>query len=139
MTSPAQVVWDYLRMGDTLQQADIILVCCSNDLRWVQKTVKVCPAYNHYIRVADRAVALYKAGLAPLVLFSGGRGNFTEGWQEEEAVIFGRRAEERGLPGEVVMVEARSSNTGENILFSHRPVNKAYIKDPDSLQVAGGT
>ena len=39
----AQIVWNYLVMGHNLDPADLILVCCSNDLR-----------------VADRAVELYR-------------------------------------------------------------------------------
>ena len=42
---PASIVWDYLVMGHHQQliPSDLILVCCSNDLR-----------------VADRAVELYR-------------------------------------------------------------------------------
>lgn len=39
----ASTVWDYLVMGHKLFPSDLILVCCSNDLR-----------------VADRAVELYR-------------------------------------------------------------------------------
>ena len=39
----AGTVWDYLVVGDNLAPSDLILVCCSNDLR-----------------VADRAVQLYR-------------------------------------------------------------------------------
>ena len=39
----AGTVWDYLVVGDNLVPSELILVCCSNDLR-----------------VADRAVQLYR-------------------------------------------------------------------------------
>ena len=39
----ASTVWDYLVVGHNLYPSDLILVCCSNDLR-----------------VADRAVQLYR-------------------------------------------------------------------------------
>ena len=39
----ASTVWDYLVVGHNLLPSDLILVCCSNDLR-----------------VADRAVQLYR-------------------------------------------------------------------------------
>ena len=71
-------------------------------------------------RVADRAAQLYKEGLAPRILFSGGRGNFTEGWDEAEATVFARRAVELGVAREAVMVETESSNTGENIRNSYK-------------------
>ena len=61
-----------------------------------------------------------RKGLAPRILFSGGQGNFTEAWEESEAVIFARRAEELGMSREAILVETASSNTGENIKNSHR-------------------
>ena len=61
-----------------------------------------------------------RKGIAPRILFSGGQGNFTETWEESEAVIFARRAEELGVNREAILVETASSNTGENIKNSHR-------------------
>ena len=61
-----------------------------------------------------------REGLAPRILFSGGQGNFTEAWEESEAVVFSRRAEELGVGREAILVETASSNTGENIKNSHR-------------------
>ena len=61
-----------------------------------------------------------RKGLAPRILFSGGQGNFTKAWEETEAVIFARRAEELGMSREAILVETASSNTGENIKNSHR-------------------
>ena len=61
-----------------------------------------------------------RKGLAPRILFSGGQGNFTKTWEESEAVIFARRAEELGMNREAILVETASSNTGENIKNSHR-------------------
>ena len=57
-------VWDYMIVGDARRdadiRADIIFVLGSNDLR-----------------VAERAADLWRHKSAPLVLFSGGFGNFT--------------------------------------------------------------
>ena len=58
--------------------------------------------------------------MAPKILFSGGRGNFTEAWEEPEAVFFARRAEELGVDRKAILIETASSNTGENIKNSHR-------------------
>lgn len=71
-------------------------------------------------RVADWAAQLYKEGLAPEILFSGGRGNFTEAWDEAEASVFARRAVELGVARDAIMVETGSSNTGENIRNSYK-------------------
>ena len=63
---------------------------------------------------------LFREGLAPRILFSGGQGNFTEAWEESEAIVFGRRAEELGVGREAIVVETASSNTGENIKNSYK-------------------
>ena len=72
------------------------------------------------LRVAERAVEVFQAGLAPRILFSGGRGNFTETWDQPEAVTFSLRAAELGVPSEAMLLETTSSNTGQNVRNSHR-------------------
>ena len=86
-------------MGHDLQTADLIWALGSHDLR-----------------VADRVAELWHAGMAPLVVMSGGLGNFTEGvFEKPEADLFAERAIELGVPEEVILIENRSTNTGENV------------------------
>ncbi len=100
----AKKLWDYHHMQHTLQKADCILVLGSHDLR-----------------VADRGAELYLQGYAPLLIFSGGLGNFTQGmWTEPEADKFAKIAVEKGVPKEAILIENTSSNTGENILFTQQ-------------------
>ena len=62
-------------------------------------------------------------GWAPLVIFSGGQGSITKTlWEEPEAERFARIAIEFGVPRESILVEAQSTNTGENIEFTKRLV-----------------
>jgi uncharacterized SAM-binding protein YcdF (DUF218 family) len=69
--------------------------------------------------VADRAAELYLQGWAPLVVMSGGLGNFTqEMWTETEADKFTAIAIQKGVPADAILIENRSTNTGENILFT---------------------
>jgi uncharacterized SAM-binding protein YcdF (DUF218 family) len=64
---------------------------------------------------------LYHQGLAPLVIMSGGLGNFTqEIWTESEADKFAKIAIEKGVPPEAILIENKSTNTGENILFTQK-------------------
>ena len=100
------LVWAYHQLGheEDLQPADLIWVLGSNDLR-----------------VADRAVALWQEGLAREILMSGGLGNFTAGvFERPEAELFAERAAGLGVPPDVVLVENRSTNTGENVRFSRQ-------------------
>lgn len=100
----ARQLWDYHHVNNTLEKKECILVLGSHDLR-----------------VAERAAELYLAGYAPLLIFSGGLGRLTEGlWTETEADLFSKIAIDKGVPKEAIMIENKSANTGENILFTQQ-------------------
>jgi len=98
----AKRLWDYMHMGHTIEKADCIFVLGSHDLR-----------------VAERGAELYLRGWAPLLIFSGGLGNFTQHvWTEKEADKFAATAIKMGVPKEVIVTENMSTNTGENVKFT---------------------
>ena len=83
---------------------------------------------SHDTRVADRAAALYREGWAPLIIFSGGLGRLTEGmWTETEAELFARIAMSKGVPEEAILIEDKSTNTGENILFVQKLLKEKKV------------
>jgi len=98
----AQVLWDYHHVGHALAPADAIMVLCSHDLR-----------------VAERGAELFLQGMAPLLIFSGGLGSITRQLMTRpEAELFAEIAERAGVPPDRILVENRSTNTGENVLFT---------------------
>ncbi|MBN2154394.1 MAG: YdcF family protein [Candidatus Lokiarchaeota archaeon] len=98
----ARLVWDYHHVHHELRRADCIMALGSND-----------------IRVAEHAARLYLGGWAPLVVMSGGLGNFTKGkWEKPEGDTFKDAAVAAGVPPERILVENRSTNTGENVRFT---------------------
>ena len=97
----ARVVWDYHRLGHALVSADVIVALGSHDTR-----------------VAERAADVYREGWAPLVVMSGSTGALTSGWARSEAEVFAEVAAARGVPRESMLLEARSTNTGENVVFT---------------------
>jgi uncharacterized SAM-binding protein YcdF (DUF218 family) len=100
----ARVLWDYHHLGHEVPPSDVILVQGSHDLR-----------------VAERGASLFLEGRAPLLIFSGGLGNLTrEIWDEPEARKFARVARGLGVPEESILIEDRSTNTGENVHFTRR-------------------
>jgi uncharacterized SAM-binding protein YcdF (DUF218 family) len=100
----AKKLWDYHHLDHTPVDADRILVLGSHDLR-----------------VAERGAELYLQGLAPILIFSGGLGNVTKGiWKDPEADRFARIALDKGVPAEAIFIENKSTNTGENILFTQQ-------------------
>ena len=99
---PLQVLWDYLGMHQVPEKADCIV-----------------GFGNFNDNIARRAAELYLQGYAPKVLFTGGLGRNTEGLlPEPEAVRFAKVAMEAGVPREDILIEDRSTNTAENILFT---------------------
>lgn len=101
---PLQVIWDYLCLRQTPQKADCIV-----------------GFGNFNTDIAVRAAQLYRQGLAPKVLFTGGLGRNTQGLlPEPEAVRFARVAMEYGVPAEDILLEDQSANTAENIRFTRR-------------------
>lgn len=114
----AQILWDYHHVHHTLEKSDCILVLGSHDLR-----------------VAERGAALYLQGWAPLLVFSGGLGRLTqEIWSEAEADKFAAIALNKGVPREAILIENKSTNTGENILFTKKLFQEKNI-DPQTFIV----
>jgi uncharacterized SAM-binding protein YcdF (DUF218 family) len=102
--SLAKTVWDYHHMHHQLKRSDCVLVLGSHD-----------------IRVVERVAELYLQGWAPLLIFSGGLGRLTDGlWQETEADKFSKIAMQMGAPVNAILVENKSTNTGENIRFTRQ-------------------
>jgi len=100
----ARIVWDYHLVGHALAPAGAILVLGSHDTR-----------------VAERGAELFLAGLAPLVVFSGNLGALTSAiWNRPEAEIFADVAAAMGVPRERMLIEARSTNTGENVQLTRQ-------------------
>ena len=114
----AEKLWDYHHVNHPLEKCDCILALGSHDLR-----------------VAERAAEIYNEGWAPLVIMSGGLGNFTkETWTESEADKFAAIAIKKGVPEDKILIENRSTNTGENILFTQRLLSEKGM-DPASFIV----
>lgn len=100
--SLAKTIWEYHHMNHQLKKVDCIFVLGSHDTR-----------------VADYAVDLFFQGLAPYILFSGGLGRLTTGtFNKSEAEIFADIALARGVPEDKIIIENKSTNTGQNVEFS---------------------
>jgi uncharacterized SAM-binding protein YcdF (DUF218 family) len=112
----AERVWRYHHMDHELQKSDIILVLCSHDTT-----------------VAERGAQLFLDGWAPLLAFTGGLGAITKRlWSDPEANRFARIAVEMGVPEDRILIENRSTNTGENVAFT-RELLRSRGLDPASF------
>lgn len=114
----AHKIWHYHQLRHDIAPADAIMVLCSHDKA-----------------VAERGAQLFLAGLAPLLIFSGGLGAITKHlWSEPEADQFAAIAIDMGVPRASILVENKSSNTGENVLFTRRLLAETG-RDPQSFIV----
>ena len=99
----AKTIWDYMRMNQSLAPADCILVFGSHDPR-----------------VGKYGAELFLRKLAPLILFSGKRGGLTQKWTKTEAEKFAQIAVRAGVPRRKILVENEATNSGENVVFTKR-------------------
>ena len=108
-----KIVWDSLYDADELKNADVILAFgCADPM------------------VAHRAAKLYLDGYAPYIVFSGGLGKGTEGrLAKSEAEHYADIAEGLGVPREHMILETRSTNTGENLRFTHELLKDRKIRE----------
>lgn len=113
------ILWDYLCLGQKPEASDCIIGfgCYNED-------------------VARRAAELYRQGLAPLVLFTGGLGRNTRSmWTDSEACRFARIAEAEGVPARDILIENRSTNSGENLRFSRQLLLERGLTQPRIIGV----
>lgn len=112
----AKKLWDYHHMNNKLEKADCILVLGSHDTR-----------------IAERGAQLFLDAWAPLLIYSGGVGRLTEGlWNKPEAEVFADIAIKMGVPKEKILIENKSTNTGENIIFTMKLLKEKKL-EPQSF------
>lgn len=115
----AKILWDYLQLHEVPVRSDIIFCLCSHDMR-----------------VAERAAQLMLDGLGDYLIFSGGVGKLTEGmFDKSEAEIFADIAKKMGVPSEKILIEDKSTNTGENVRFTYDLLREEGIKSEAILLV----
>ncbi|MEU2050783.1 YdcF family protein [Streptomyces albidoflavus] len=116
----ARVIWEYHQMRHELRPADVAIGLGSHDLG-----------------VATRTAELYRAGLFPLLVFTGGNSPTTAArFPRGEAVHYRKHAVGLGVPGEAVLLEPRAGNTGHNITYSRQVLAEAGISPASVLLVS---
>jgi uncharacterized SAM-binding protein YcdF (DUF218 family) len=107
----AEKIWNYHHINQKLEKSDCILVLGSSD-----------------IRVAEWGAKLFLEHWAPQIIFSGGKGRLTENlFTKPEAEIFTDVAIKMGVPKEKILIENKSTNTGENVTFTKNHLEKKNI------------
>ncbi len=125
----ARKLWEYHKVAEPFEKADLIIGLGSYDL----KTARHC-------------AELLKKQVAPLLIFTGKHGNWTEGrWGKSEAETFRDYAVKYGANSNQILIEPNSTNIGENMGFAKKllkdhPINKTIIvTKPNTLRRALAT
>jgi uncharacterized SAM-binding protein YcdF (DUF218 family) len=120
---PLGVVWDYLRLVHPPIRADAILTLGSFD-----------------VQAAVHAAALWKRGLAPVIVMSGGlahRGGLLDtGWSRSEARVFAEAAMGEGVPETAILLEEEAQNTADNFVLGRAVIERAGLNPRKLLVVA---
>ena len=107
-----KILWDFMHMGQALEKADVIVGfgCYDED-------------------IPRRCAELFHRGFAPYVCFSGGLGRNTSGiWSKSEAERFAAIAMAEGVPENRIILENKSTNSAENLLFTPKVLAEKGIK-----------
>jgi uncharacterized SAM-binding protein YcdF (DUF218 family) len=116
VTRDVQVLWNYMCLHHDLS-------ACTPP-QGSPATVLLCLGSSD-LRVATHAASLIQQGLATWLVFSGGVSNSihsgakVNGWTLPEADVFAEEALRCGVDPSCILIERESTNTGENIRFSH--------------------
>ena len=106
-----EIAWDYLQIPSEKRKVDGLIVMGSNDTT-----------------VAERGARLFQEGLSNLIITTGNAGRLTpQHWHEPEAKKFAQIIVGLGVPIENILIEGKSTNTNENILFTKDLVRKKGI------------
>ncbi|MET9517302.1 YdcF family protein [Streptomyces sp. NPDC002994] len=107
-------------MGHRLRRVDVAIGLGSSDLG-----------------VASFSAELYRAGLFPTLVFTGGNRRVSAAvFPRGEAVHFRERAVELGVPDSAILLEPEAANTGQNIAFSRQILADAGITPSTVLLVS---
>jgi uncharacterized SAM-binding protein YcdF (DUF218 family) len=123
VAEPLRVAWNYMRLVHRPEPSDAILTLGSFDPQ-----------------AAVHAASLWKAGLAPVVIMSGGiahRGGVLDtGWDRSEAQVFADAAIGEGVPEAAILLEDRAQNTGDNFVMGMEVLGRAGLRTKKLLVVA---
>ncbi|MEU0443734.1 YdcF family protein [Streptomyces sp. NPDC006186] len=118
--SKAKLVWDFHQMHHDVRPVDVAIGLGSHDLG-----------------VAAFSAELYRAGLFPTLVFTGGNSPTTaKVFPRGEAVHFREHALALGVPDNAILVEPNAGNTGQNITLSREVLAAAGITPKSVLLVS---
>ncbi len=116
-----KVLWDYTHLNQTLEKSDLIIGCgCGN------------------LQIPVKCSNLLKEGYAPKILFCGGLGKITKDiFKKSEAEVYKDIALKEGISEKDILIENKSTNTGDNFRVSLKILEDNNIKANKIIIVHG--
>jgi len=110
----ANIIWDYMNVNNPDPPISDIILCLGS--------IDTLPA--------EKSAELYLKGKAPLIVFSGksGRNSKYLKSNKSEAQILANVAIKKGVPQEAILIEEKSTNTGQNFRYSKNLLAMKGIK-----------
>ncbi|SMF56856.1 YdcF family protein [Streptomyces sp. Amel2xC10] len=116
----AELIWNYHQMRHELRPVDVAIGLGSHDLG-----------------VAAHSAALYRSGLFPTLVFTGGNSPTTAMvFPRGEAVHFREHAIALGVPAETILLEPDATNTGQNITLAREVLSATGIHPTTLLLIS---
>ena len=116
----AQLIWNHHQMRHTPRPVDAAIGLGSHDLG-----------------VATATADLYRAGLFPTLVFTGGNSPTTAArFPRGEAVHYREHSLTLGVPASAILLEPKAANTGQNITLSRQVLADAGITPATVLLVS---
>ncbi|WP_274561067.1 YdcF family protein [Streptomyces spiramyceticus] len=116
----ARLIWQYHQMHHEPRPCSVAVALGSHDLG-----------------VATAAADLYRAGLFPVVVFSGGNSPTTAArFPRGEAVHYREHALGLGVPDDAILLETEAANTGQNITLSREALRAASVEASSLLLIS---
>lgn len=103
---------NFTRLHQKLEPCDIIFACgCSN------------------LDIPVKCAELFKCGYGKRILFAGGPGKITSSkFKKSDAEVYRDIAVQCGVPDKAILLETKSTNTGDNFKFSKRLLYQNQVK-----------
>jgi hypothetical protein len=106
----AKEIFQYLSLSDTIEKADVII------------------GFGHFdIKIPTQCADLFLKGYGKKIIFTGGVGAGSADLKKPEAEVFKDTVKAHfSIPSENIILETKSTNTGENILFTKKILDEKY-------------
>ncbi len=107
-----EIIWNYMKLQEPLEKCDIIIGCG-------------CASLDIPVRCAD----LLKEGYGEKIIFAGGKGKITKDhFQKTESEIYKEIALKEGIKEKDILIENKSTNTGDNFKFALKVIENNNLK-----------